>query len=164
MKKGYVLIALLIVFDQATKYLAKGLYDGSEVTWIPHLLAFSYAENTGMSFGLLEGQRLIFMIVTIIALSIFGYLFLDIDFKKKKVYAWAIVLLIGGTLGNAIDRVLLGYVIDFMHFPFLDGPLQWIGLSNFYNNFADMYLSAALVLLFIDVLILDRKRAPNENN
>lgn len=158
MKKGYIYIAILILFDQLTKYLAKFLYTGEEVTWIPRLLSFAYAENTGMSFGLLEGQRLLFMIITIIALTIFGYLFLDIDFKTKPIYSWAIVLLIGGTLGNAIDRVVLGYVIDFMHFPFLDVPLQWIGLSNFYNNFADMYLSLALVFLLIDTLFLEKKR------
>lgn len=158
MKKGYIWIVLLVIIDQLTKHLAKTLYTGSEVTWIPYILAFSYAENTGMSFGLLEGQRLLFMVVTIIALGIFGYLFLDIDFKKKKVYTWAILLLIAGTLGNAIDRVVLSYVIDFMHFPFLDGPLRLIGLSNFYNNFADMYLSIALVLLVIDVIFLERKR------
>ena len=164
MKKGYLWIAIFILFDQATKYLAKGLYDGSEVTWIPQLLAFSYAENTGMSFGLLEGQRLLFMIVTIIALGIFGYLFLDINFKTKKIYSWSIVLLIAGTLGNAIDRVVLGYVIDFMHFPFLDNPLQWVGLSNFYNNFADMYLTLAMIFLFIDILFLERKRTHHEND
>ena len=158
MKKGYVWIAIFIIADQLTKHLAKALYTGSEVTWIPQLLAFSYAENTGMSFGLLEGQRLLFMIVTIIALAIFGYLFLDIDFKQKKVYTWSIILLIAGTLGNAIDRVVLNYVIDFMHFPFLDTPLRWVGLSNFYNNFADMYLSIALVLLIIDIIFLERKR------
>lgn len=164
MKKGYVWIVILIIFDQITKYVAKGLYTGSEVTWIPHLLSFSYAENTGMSFGLLEGQRLLFMVVTIIALAIFGYLFLDVNFKTKKVYSYAIVLLIAGTLGNAIDRVILAYVIDFMHFPFLDTPLSWVGLSNFYNNFADMYLSLAMVFLFVDVLFLERKRANHENN
>ncbi len=158
MKKGYLWITLLIIADQLTKHLAKSLYTGGEVTWIPQLLAFSYAENTGMSFGLLEGQRLLFMVVTVIALAIFGYLFLDIDFKMKKVYTWAVILLIAGTLGNAIDRVVLSYVIDFMHFPFLDTPLSWIGLSNFYNNFADMYLSIALVLLFIDIIFLERKR------
>ena len=50
----------------------------------------------------------------------------------------AIVFFIGGTIGNAIDRALFGYVIDFMHFPFLTPILNLFGVNNFYNNIADI--------------------------
>ena len=153
-----IYISLLILFDQLTKYTAKFLYQGQDFTLIPFVLEFGYAENRGMSFGLLQDQTLLFMVITMIALAMFLYLFKDISFQTKKVYSLAIVLFIAGTIGNAIDRIVLRYVIDFMHFPFLDWPLQFIGLPNFYNNFADMYLSLGIVLFAIDLFFLEKKR------
>lgn len=157
---GLILIFIFIGIDQVTKYTAQFFLSGSleHVTWIPGVFELSYFENTGASLGILDGQMLIFMIITIIALGIFGYLFLDVDFKQKKVYSLSIVFFIAGTLGNAIDRALLGYVIDFMHYPFLSYLLNPLNISNFYNNMADMYLSAAIVLFFIDLFILESKR------
>lgn len=156
--KGFTFIFICVLLDQVTKHYFKASYTGVDTVFIRGLIEFSYAENTGMSFGLLKGQTFLFMIITLFALGLFGYLFLDIEFKTKKVYSIAIVLLIAGTLGNAIDRVFLRYVIDFMHFPFLDGPLSLLNIPNFYNNFADMYLSIALVLIFIDTIFLEQKR------
>jgi signal peptidase II len=157
---GLIIIILSISFDQITKILARTMLplNGPGVVWIPGLFEVSYHQNPGMSFGALEGQQLLFMAATLIALGVFGYLFKDSDFKHKKVYSLSIAFFIAGTLGNAIDRALYGYVIDFMHFPFLDGLLNAIGLSNFYNNWADMFLSAAIVLFSIDLFILDEKR------
>lgn len=155
-----IIIVLTLVFDQLTKYLASTMIplNAPNITVIPKLFELSYFQNTGMSFGLFSGQFLLFTISTIIALAIFGYLFLDTNYKNKKVYSIAIALFISGTLGNAIDRAIFGYVIDFMHFPFLDGFLDLVGLSNFYNNLADMYLSLAIVLFAIDLFIFDERR------
>lgn len=155
-----IIITCLLIFDQLTKYLASTYIalNSPHITVIPKLFELSYYRNTGMSFGLLEGQYVIFMISTVLALALFGYLFLDSNYKNKKVYSLSIALFIAGTLGNAIDRSLYGFVIDFMHFPFLDGFLNLLGLSNFYNNLADMYLSAAIVLFAIDLFIFDEKR------
>ena len=152
-----IMIVIFIMFDQITKYLASTNLplNGPNVTWIPHLFEVSYHQNPGMSFGALEGQQFLFMIATIVALGIFGYLFLSTDYKNKKVFSLSIVFFIAGTLGNAIDRALFGYVIDFMHFPFLD---YLLGNSNFYNNWADMYLSAAIVLFTLDLFIFDERR------
>jgi len=160
-----MLISLIIIIfslgiDQLTKYLARTMIalNAPNITVIPNLFELSYYKNTGMSFGLLEGQQLIFMISTVIALGIFGYLFTSSNYKNKKIYSISVALFIAGTLGNAIDRSIFGYVIDFMHFPFLDGILNAIGLSNFYNNMADMYLSAAIVLFTLDLFIFEEKR------
>lgn len=155
-----IIILVAIGVDQLTKYLASTMItlNSPNITVIPNLFELSYYRNTGMSFGLLEGQQLIFMISTIIALGIFGYLFLSSNYKNKRVYSLSVALFIAGTLGNAIDRSLFGYVIDFMHFPFLDGFLNAVGLSNFYNNLADMYLSAAIVLFTLDLFIFEDKR------
>lgn len=154
-------IFILVSLDQLTKYIAQGLYQGQDFTLIPFVLEIGYAENRGMSFGLLQDQTLLFMVITVIALAMFLYLYKDISFINKKVYTLAIVLFIAGTLGNAIDRLVLQYVIDFMHFPFLEWPLSVVGLPNFYNNFADMYLSLGIVLFAIDLFLLEKKREKN---
>lgn len=159
MKKSYFVILGFIGLDQATKWLAKLLYTGTDQEWLGALLHIGYAENRGMSFGLLEGQMFFFSMITLIALAVFGYLYQEVNFQTKKLYSYSLVLFIAGTFGNAIDRLLLGYVIDFMHFPFLDEPLKLIGLSNFYNNFADMYLNIAFVMFFIDLIFFEPKRS-----
>jgi signal peptidase II len=161
---GYALILLLLAIDQLTKQLAR-IYlmaEGQTIVWIPSLLELKYFENDGMSFNLLSGQQGLFFVITIIALLIFGYLFKDIDFKSKKVYSISVVFFIAGTLGNAIDRLIYGFVIDFLHYPFLDLPLSWVGLNNFYNNIADMLLSAALVMFAIDLFFFEGKRTKKE--
>lgn len=161
-KKGMLYIGLLILFDQVSKYLAKALYQGQDLTLIPFVLEFGYAENRGMSFGLLQNQTFLFMVITVLALAMFSYLYKDISFKYKKVYTISIILFIAGTIGNAIDRLFLRYVIDFMHFPFLEWPLNLVGLPNFYNNLADMYLSLGIVLFAVDLFFLEKKRVKHE--
>jgi signal peptidase II len=159
MKKGGILIVIFILIDQLTKQLAKALITMDQV-WIPELLSVGFRKNTGSALGSFDNQQFFFMLVTLIALGLFGYMFLKVDFKLKKVYSWAIILFIAGTFGNAIDRVLLNYVIDFLHYPFLD---YIIGeTNNFYNNFADLYLSAAIVLFTIEIFILEPKREKKE--
>ncbi len=168
MRIGAVIIILSILIDQVTKQLAHAYIPAivantnTDIVLIPHLLQLNYYENVGASLGIFTGAQLLFMIVTIIALGIFGYLFLQSDFKDKKVYSISIALFIGGTLGNAIDRALYGKVIDFMHFPFLTPVMNTIGLSNFYNNFADMFLTAAIILFAIDLFIFEGKRKKKE--
>ncbi|MDO9628885.1 MAG: signal peptidase II [Acholeplasmataceae bacterium] len=161
---GAILIILLILIDQATKTIAAAniALNSPNIVVIPRLLELSFHKNEGMSFGLLAGEQLLFMVATVIALGIFGYFFLDSNFKTKKVYSIAIALFIGGTLGNAIDRALYGYVIDFMQFPFFGPLLGLFGTGNFYNNFADIFLSFAIVLFGIDLFFLEPKRAKKE--
>ena len=82
---------------------------------------------------------------------------LDIYFPNqigniKKVYTIALICLISGTLGNAVDRTLFGYVIDYVQMPFL----PFVGGTIF--NFADVLLNAGVILLLIDILIFDTMR------
>ncbi|MBN2299920.1 MAG: signal peptidase II, partial [Acholeplasmataceae bacterium] len=158
---GAIIIIFTVVIDIVTKQLAQSLIpdlvasNQGDIVLIPNLLQLNYHENFGASLGIFEGEQLFFMFITIAALAIFGYLFTQSDFKNKKVFSLSIAFFIGGTLGNAIDRALLGYVIDFLHFPFLTPILDIVNLSNFYNNFADLFLSAAIVLFAIDLFIFE---------
>ncbi|MGI6782180.1 MAG: signal peptidase II [Acholeplasmataceae bacterium] len=160
---GLIIIALLIGFDQGTKHLAKYLLeDKPGSVWIPGVLTFNYVPNDGAAWGIFSGKQFFFFLVTIIALVAFGYLFTKIDLKKKKVYTSAIILLIAGTLGNAIDRLVLGYVIDFIHIPFLTYILGIFKIPNFTFNIADLCLTVGIILLIIDVIFFESKRERNK--
>lgn len=162
---GIIIIISTLLFDQLTKILAYNYFDpvhnsvGTVIslahenfTLIPSVLEIGYYENTGSALGSFDGAYLLFFIVTVVALIFFGYLFTKVDFKKAKIYSISISLFIAGTLGNAIDRAVRGFVIDFMNFPFID----WI--ASFHNNWADMWLSTAIVLFAIDTIFLEHKR------
>ena len=150
---SYILIVGLIIIDLVTKLIFSNSFNvGEVVTVIPNVLNVGYVQNTGASFGLLEGQQMLFFLITLVALILFGYFFSKSNWQDKKVYTIAFILLISGTLGNAIDRLLYGYVIDFVQMPFL--PI--VGATIF--NIADVLLNAGVILLFIEMLIMDTMR------
>jgi signal peptidase II len=91
-----------------------------------------------------------------------GFLALGFDLKKKRVFSIGIILLIAGGFGNIIDRMVLGYVIDFMNFPFLGKIIGTWG--DFSNNMADMYLTAGLILVAIHYLFFDKSEKKKESN
>ena len=104
---SYILIVGLIIIDLVTKLIFSNSFDvGEVVTVIPNVLNVGYVQNTGASFGLLEGQQMLFFLITLVALILFGYFFSKSNWQDKKVYTIAFILLISGTLGNAIDRLL----------------------------------------------------------
>ncbi len=157
---GLIIIIMTILIDQISKQLSVALIKGGDpVVFWKNMIEFHYHENYGVSFSSFEGQYMMFFLVGVISLGLFGYLFLESDFKQKKVYSLSIAFFIGGTFGNMIDRALFGFVIDWLHFPFLTPILNVVGLSNFYNNMADMFLSAAIVLFVIDLFVFEPKRA-----
>lgn len=163
---GISIIIAVVALDQGLKYLAKSLLISSTepATWIPGVLSFSYVENRGAAWGMLQDKQIFFFIITILALIAFGYLFTKSNFKRKKVYSLSIALLIAGTFGNALDRLILGYVIDFIHIPFLSFPLNLVGLSNFWFNIADLALTVGIILLIIDVLFLESRRSKERDS
>lgn len=158
---GYILIVVLLFLDQIVKYLSL-LFEVSGNTLIkvliPKVLEFHHIINEGASFGMLEGRQGFFAIMTIIFLIIFGYFFYEVDFKKKKVFSIATILLIAGALGNAIDRLFRGGVIDMINMPILNDFLGLLNISPFIFNLADLYMNVGIVLFMIDLLFLERKR------
>lgn len=146
-------IAIMVVFILADFFIKQffvSIFQVNEMkTIIEGVLEFGYVRNYGASFGILQGESLLFFFITLVALVLFGYFFSKSDIKNKKVYTFSFIFLISGTLGNGIDRLLFGYVIDYIQIPFL--PI----VGNTIFNLADVILIAGVVLLCIDVLILD---------
>ena len=114
-----IMILLIVAFDQVTKRLAESaLMGGKIVTLLPGAVQLRYARNTGMAFSLFSGARWVFVALT--ALVCAGVLFYMFRNKCRSLWGyWSLGVLVAGGLGNLIDRVLYGYVIDFIEPTFM---------------------------------------------
>ena len=156
----YILYGLIftvfLAVDQITKYFAVDLLQGNpSVHIIGNFLRFTYVENRGAAFGILQNQRLFFIISTIILVAFLIYL---IAFNKKVTNPTKLTLslILSGAIGNFIDRVRLGYVIDFVDVRFGD-------LYDFpVFNVADSCLVVGVI--FLVILIIFNKFEKSEIN
>lgn len=135
----------LLIFDQLTKMRAvKTLKDQDPISLIQNVFELHYLENHGAAFGILQGQRTFFVIVTIIIVIAVFYIYakmpLDRKFNKLRVI---LVLIAAGALGNFIDRTRQGYVVDFFCFKLIDFPIF---------NVADIYVTSAAIALVVFVI------------
>ena len=140
---GVVLSALLIGFDQLTKYWAvSGLKDKDAFVLWNGVFELRYLENRGAAFGILQGQKWPLVIFTIVILAILIYVFLNkIPMGKKFFFLDLIsILFFAGAIGNMIDRVAHQYVIDFFYFKLINFPIF---------NVADIYVTVAAFLLIV---------------
>lgn len=141
----YIAVAIgvaLAAIDQVIKFFVNAnLKEVGSVSVIDNLLSFTYVENNGVAFGSFAGNRWIFVVLTTALIAtILIYMF-----KKKpqsKLFYASVALIVGGGIGNFIDRVLYGYVIDYISLSFFP-PVC---------NFADYCITVGTVLLMIYVL------------
>lgn len=142
------IIILLIVVDQVIKYLCIGLLKPvGSVKIIDGLLNFTYVENRGAAFGVLQNQRWFFIILT----SIFCFLILYLLFYYKQHNFWskmAASLILAGGIGNLVDRIKYGYVIDFISVSFFPPVF----------NFADCCVVIGATALFIHVFFTNQPK------
>lgn len=138
------LAVLVAVIDQVLKYLVVNFLDKTNPTEIiPNLFSLTYVQNKGAAFGMLADARWIFITFTIIITAFLIYIL----FKKRinnKLFLTSVVLIIGGGIGNLIDRIFLGYVVDFLSISFFP-PVC---------NFADYCITIGAVLLVIYILFM----------
>lgn len=141
----YLAIALgVIALDQLSKVLVCALLYGEQVAIIPGILRFSYVENTGMAFGMLSDHRWIFMVLSVIGIAAVGvYLWF---YVKTKIGRTALALIIGGGIGNMIDRIFRGFVVDFIDFCAVPRLWGWV------FNIADAAVCIGAALFIFDLL------------
>lgn len=113
-----LIIAAVIALDQFTKYLTlTRLVPIGEYNVISGFLDFTYVENFGIAFGMFQNQRWFFIVaVSIIATVVLFFIFKM--FRKYVFFTICLSLIFSGAIGNLIDRIRLGYVVDFIHFSF----------------------------------------------
>lgn len=118
----YILLMVSIVFaDQLTKWLAVISLKGEEsFPFWEGVFHFTYVENTGSAFGMLKDHRWVFMSVSTVVIVAALLIFFIYYKKLTPLMRWAISFLVAGGIGNMIDRVFLGYVVDFLDFTLID--------------------------------------------
>lgn len=139
--------AVLILADQLTKMWAVAqLHNANRIIpVIDGVFEFHYAENPGVAFSMLEGQRWIFIPITLIISVVILVMMLRSPLRRYPLFNITCVLILSGAIGNLIDRIAYGYVIDFLYFRLIDFPIF---------NFADCCVVVGAILLFVFVLFV----------
>lgn len=140
--KDIIFITILIAFDFLTKYFAViFLKDKERFTIIPRILCLQYHENTGAAFGIMGGKQIFLLIITLLILSVIVLVFLKIPEENKYLpLKLSFSVMLAGAIGNLIDRIFRGYVVDFIYFEIINFPIF---------NVADIYITVSSFLLIV---------------
>ena len=146
MKKNIFIAALLIIIDQIIKLIVYNTLRiaGREIVLIPRLLSLNYLENTGASFGVFLTQFVLIGLGLVIIIFIIRLLF-NKKYQLDRMMSFGLSLILAGGIGNLIDRIFRGYVIDYLD------------ISNLFKfpifNLADIYISIGVIIIFINIII-----------
>jgi len=150
----YAIGILALIIDQVSKWIvASQMQVGESIELIPHFLYITSTRNTGAAWSMLEGQMWFFYLVTFIVLVIVVY-YMQKYGRYKPLLGIALGLVIGGTLGNFVDRLFRGSVVDFIH----------VFLGNYSYpvfNLADSSLVIGAILIIIFTLFDQKKEKAN---
>ena len=155
----YAIVAVLaLILDQAVKYwtTVNIVVDTGEAKLIPGFLHLANVHNTGAAFSFLEGARWFFVILCIIFCLVVVYVLVK-NIITHPVARWAAVLVMAGAIGNCIDRIVCGYVVDMFEFDFLI-----FGKPFPVFNVADIYITVGVIVFCVCVL-LDKPKAAKRN-
>lgn len=146
----YLLISVVVVaLDQWLKYyIHTNFAVGQTKTVIPGILSFNYLRNNGAAWNIFSGQMWLFYIITIIAIAVVLYYLFNPKYKSK-LFDTGLALVLGGIIGNFIDRVRLHYVIDMFQ-------LDFINFNIF--NIADSAITVGIILVFIYLIFFEDKK------
>lgn len=146
-----ILIFVLVVLDQITKWLARTYLQGSsEIPIINGLVSFVYVENRGAAYGIFQGRTFALSIVSLVIMIMLIYAYINSDkFFEGKFTKIGIVLMFAGGMGNFIDRFFMDYVTDFINFMFISFPVF---------NLADIYTCAGAFVLIVSELFFGNKK------
>ena len=144
-----VFAALILIADQVTKFLTVAkipLY--GKVDFLPGIVSLTYVQNDGAAFSMLEGQQWLFAVV----FAVFAA-FIIWEFSKKRLpfttfERWCIAAIYGGGLGNMLDRVFRGYVVDMIKTEFMDFPIF---------NIADCFITCGCILLMAHLILFNKE-------
>ena len=145
------IVAVTIIVDQLTKFLVvKYMTLGQSISVIDNFLYITSHRNEGAAWGILQGKMIFFYVVTVVVIGLVILWIRKLDIKKEKLLVIALSLILGGALGNFIDRVMYQHVVDFIN-------TYIFGYDFPIFNIADSALCIGVFLMAVDA-ILDIKR------
>lgn len=143
----FIIISLILVFDIFTKYLSSFYFKVSEVEVIKNILYFTYVENRGAAFGIMQNKQWFFILITLILIIAMILYILKVK-PQDILLKLSLSFIIGGGIGNLIDRVFKGYVVDFIDLRIINYPVF---------NIADCFVVIGAVLLCVYILFSKEK-------
>ena len=139
----------IVAADQFTKYLTlTNIGLGEQLPFLPGLLRFTYVRNYGAAFSSFQGQQWLFALIFLIftVLIIWEYRKKSMGFSRFE--RWCIAAIYGGGLGNMIDRVRLGYVVDMIETEFMEFPVF---------NVADCFITCGCIALMVSLILFNKE-------
>ena len=144
----YLLAALLIIIDQITKWnIVQNFELYQEKVIVPGFFSLFYIQNEGAAWGIFQGKMGFFYLVTLIVVGYLVYMFQQ-EKNKTKLVGISFALILSGAIGNFIDRLLNGYVVDMFRLDFINFPIF---------NVADVCLTVGVLLMLIHVLFFEKE-------
>ena len=141
--------AAIVAADQYTKYLTVAnipLY--ADVPFIPGLLQLTYVRNTGAAFSSFEGQQWLFALIFAVFTVAIVYEYVKKSMPFTTLERWLIAAIYAGGLGNMIDRVRLGYVVDMIETTFMEFPVF---------NVADIFITCGCILMMAHLIFFNKE-------
>ena len=139
----------IVAFDQFTKYLTvANIALGEQVAFIPGLIRFTYVRNFGAAFSSFQGQQWLFALIFIIFTGLILWEYRKKSMPFSKFERWCIAAIYGGGLGNMIDRVRLGYVVDMIETEFITFPVF---------NVADCFITCGCIALMVSLILFNKE-------
>ena len=140
-KKKFTISIIVLIIDQILKLLVQTF--STNISLIKNFFAITYYQNTGAAWSILEGQQVLLILVAVVMLVVvYSMMF---SFEENKLTNFAFGVLFGGIVGNLIDRILFGYVRDFIAFTIF-------GYHFPIFNIADVAIVVGVILLIIDTI------------
>ncbi|MBQ7491674.1 MAG: signal peptidase II [Clostridia bacterium] len=152
----YLLIPILgVALDQLTKHWAATQLQpvGTIPLW-EGVFYFTYCENTGAAFSMLSDRRWLLLLITLVLLAVILYALLK-DWVPTVFGRVCLLLILSGAIGNLLDRLIHGYVVDFLDFRLIRFPIF---------NVADILLNIGVFALLIYLLFIEPKHKKKEND
>lgn len=145
-----IIVVGILAIDQITKYILEKLLVplGASAPVIDGFLHFTSAHNTGAAWGILQGKKWFFLILTLFVVAYIVFFLVRGRKRMTMLSRVTLSLLLAGALGNAIDRLVFSYVRDFIDFRVINFPIF---------NIADCALTIGCILLVADVLFMKRR-------
>ncbi|MGC5325652.1 signal peptidase II [Brevibacillus sp. SYSU BS000544] len=146
----YIIALVAVIIDQLTKYLVVTKMElGQSIPLITDVFHLTSHRNMGAAFGILQNQRVLFIVITIAVIVGIIVSLKRIGTSQPRV-SLALSLVLGGAVGNFIDRVSTGKVVDFLDFTLINFPIF---------NVADAAITVGVGLLILDLLLESRRKA-----
>ena len=149
---------IILLFDLLSKhYITQELEEvGQSKDFLPGFINFIYIQNTGAAWGMLAGRPVFLIIVSLIILGFYIWFYISrlkkLQNRTSITLAISVGLIVGGCIGNLVDRIAFGYVRDFINFQFMDFPVF---------NIADIALTIGIIIMVIYFIFIYTKEDKN---